>query len=315
MLDAVLDSSGFVTELRQAGLPVSLTEHLDAAEAVGHVPLEDREALKYALGATLVKSTRPLAGLRDRVRGLLLQPAPGGRRRRRPGIGRRRRRGRPAEPAAGRPGPRPGRAGGRRDGMSTEELAQLLYRALLLRRPRDGRGRRPVAVDRFAGMEPGRPVGGTYYLYRTLRHLDPDGLLEQMMARAAGTRRPPTLDERLFGRRVPKPGSRRSGEAVESEIRRRLVMDRGVEAMARTLRKPLPEDVDFMHATREEMAELQRAIHPLTRKLAVRLARKRRHGRRGPLDFRPPSATRCRPAACRSSRGSGIHARRSRRSS
>src|SRR5207244_9044017 len=55
---------------------------------------------------------------------------------------------------------------------------------------------------------------------------------------------------------------------------------------AKTLRKPLPEDVDFMHASRDEMMALRRAIHPLTRKLAVRLARKRRHGRRGPLDFR-----------------------------
>jgi uncharacterized protein with von Willebrand factor type A (vWA) domain len=73
---------------------------------------------------------------------------------------------------------------------------------------------------------------------------------------------------------------------VEAEIRRRLVADRGVEAMARTLRKPLPEDVDFMHATREEMQSLRKALYPLTRKLAVRLARKRRHGRKGPLDFR-----------------------------
>ena len=62
--------------------------------------------------------------------------------------------------------------------------------------------------------------------------------------------------------------------------------DRGTEALARSLRKPLPEDIDFMHATRDELASLRRAIHPLTRKLAVRLARKRRHGRKGPLDFR-----------------------------
>ena len=54
MLDLL---AGFVTELRRSGLPVSLTEHLDAAEAVKHIPLEDREALKYALAATLVKSS------------------------------------------------------------------------------------------------------------------------------------------------------------------------------------------------------------------------------------------------------------------
>jgi uncharacterized protein with von Willebrand factor type A (vWA) domain len=75
-------------------------------------------------------------------------------------------------------------------------------------------------------------------------------------------------------------------QEVEAEIRRRLVADRGVDAMARTLRKPLPEDIDFMHASRDEMQLLKKALQPLTRKLAVRLARKRRHGRKGPLDFR-----------------------------
>src|SRR5438105_10641464 len=52
MLDVL---AGFIQELRAAGLPVSLTENLDAMEAVRHIPLEDREAFKYALGATLVK--------------------------------------------------------------------------------------------------------------------------------------------------------------------------------------------------------------------------------------------------------------------
>ena len=56
--------------------------------------------------------------------------------------------------------------------------------------------------------------------------------------------------------------------------------------MAKTLRKPLPEDVEFMHASRDEMQSLKKALQPLTRKLAARLTRKRRHGRKGPLDFR-----------------------------
>ena len=53
MLDLL---AGFVIELRNAGLPVSLTENLDAMEAVQHIPIEDREAFKYALGATMVKN-------------------------------------------------------------------------------------------------------------------------------------------------------------------------------------------------------------------------------------------------------------------
>ena len=49
--------SGFIAELRIAGLPVSLTENLDAMAAVQHIPLEDREAFKYALAATLAVRT------------------------------------------------------------------------------------------------------------------------------------------------------------------------------------------------------------------------------------------------------------------
>jgi len=186
--------------------------------------------------------------------------------------------------------PMPGEGGegqGGGEGLTPEELAELLFQALMKGDDPLVRAISKQAVKRYAGMEPGRPVGGTYYLYRTLRNLDLDGLLERLMEQAredAGGELSP-LEERLerdeFDDRIEK-----LKKEIEAEIRRRLVADRGAEAMAKTLRKPLPEDVDFMHASREEMANLRRAIYPLTRKLAVRLARKRRHGRKGPLDFR-----------------------------
>ena len=54
---ALLDLlNGFIIELREAGLPVSLTENLDAMEAVQHIPIDDRSAFKYALAATLMKN-------------------------------------------------------------------------------------------------------------------------------------------------------------------------------------------------------------------------------------------------------------------
>jgi len=143
------------------------------------------------------------------------------------------------------------------------------------------------AVKRYAGMEPGRPVGGTYYLYRTMRNLDLDGMLERLMEQARQDSPDPLtpLEERLehdeYEHRVDQ-----LKKEIEAEIRRRLVADRGIDAMAKTLRKPLPEDIDFMHASREEMISLRKALQPLTRRLAVRLARKRRHGRKGALDFR-----------------------------
>ena len=52
MLDLL---AGFVGELRAAGLPVSLTENIDAMDAVRHVPLDDRPALRAAMAATMVK--------------------------------------------------------------------------------------------------------------------------------------------------------------------------------------------------------------------------------------------------------------------
>src|SRR5258705_4653127 len=48
--------AGLVTELREVGIPVSPTEHIDAAAALGHTAVEDRAAVKAALAATLVKN-------------------------------------------------------------------------------------------------------------------------------------------------------------------------------------------------------------------------------------------------------------------
>jgi uncharacterized protein with von Willebrand factor type A (vWA) domain len=272
--------AGFIQELRRAGLPVSLTEDLDAMEAVKHIPLEDREAFKFALAATLVKNASHWKAFETVFEVYFSM------RGRQYAMGEDEEAMAALEEAAAGAGERVPGAGGA-DALTREELAELLYRALLNSDEALMRAVARAAVLRFAGMEPGRPVGGTYYLYRTLRNLDLDGMLERLMETArdqAGGELTP-LEERLE-RDELEVRTDQVRKEVEAEIRRRLVADRGVEAMARTLRKPLPEDVDFMHASREEMGQLRRALHPLTHKLAVRLARKRRHGRKGPLDFR-----------------------------
>jgi hypothetical protein len=205
--------------------------------------------------------------------------------------------------------------GGAMGQLSNEELAQMLLDALMRMDTEQLRALAAAAVARFAGMEPGRPVGGAYYLYRTLRQLDAEGLVSKMMAQAE---QDDTIGEGAFDDRLAREEYEGRlkvlKEMIETEIRRRLVADRGVEAMARTLRKPLPEDVDFMHASREEMQQLQKAIYPLTRALAARLAQRRKNRHRGTLDFRRPCGTRCRTGACRRSPSSSGPALRSRRS-
>src|SRR3954468_15433581 len=213
--------NGFVVELRSAGLPVSLTENLDAMEAVQHIPIDDREAFKYALGATLVKNhthwrafetvfevyfslrgpefnvdpDKPHADLDDELAELMQQAG------------------------------RQAGAGGAMEAMTPEEIAQMLMKALM-----DGdealmRALARQAVPRFAGMEPGRPVGGTYYLYRTLRNLDLDAVLEQLMEQsreATGDQQMSPLEERLeqdeYEIRIDQ-----LRKEIEAEIRRRLV--------------------------------------------------------------------------------------------
>jgi hypothetical protein len=276
--------SGFVEELRRGGLPVSLTEHLDAAEAVHYIPIEDREALKYALGATLVKSSSHWHAFETTfdiyfARGLGSGEDGDGAE-----TGGDSESDRPAGDAQGQPG-----GGGAMDQMTPEELAAMLYQALLDGNQSLMRVVARGAVSRYAGIEKGRPVGGTYYLYRTLRNLELDRVLERLVAQARAARPDgqdlSALDERLLGDEY-RGRVDQMRKAVEDEIRRRLVEDRGAEALAKSVRKPLPEDLDVMHATRDELATLQRALQPLSRKLAVRLARRRRHRHRGPLDFR-----------------------------
>src|SRR5918999_6030743 len=50
----------FVHRLREAGVPVSMVETLDAVDAVGHIDLGDREQLRSSLASTLVKRTEDL---------------------------------------------------------------------------------------------------------------------------------------------------------------------------------------------------------------------------------------------------------------
>src|SRR5580698_4402539 len=158
MLDLL---SGFVVELRRAGLPVSLTEHLDAAEAVRHIPLEDREGLKYALAATLVKSSSHWRAFETAfevffaVRGSAgsSELGEGGDE---DGEGDETAEGAAGTGEGGQKGKgRSWQGGGGGEGMTPEELAELLFKSLL---SADAGLMNMVArnaVDRYAGMEPG----------------------------------------------------------------------------------------------------------------------------------------------------------------
>ena len=272
MLDAI---TTFVDELRVAGLPVSLTEAIDATEALRHVELVDRAVFKEALAATLVKRREHRPAF-DTVFDVWFSAR------------------RPLD--AGLVGTEEALADDDGREVGDEELVTMLEQAL---ETGDAALLRTVArsaVARFAGLEPGRALGSAYHLHRALRHLDAEGALARLLGASGDDgigglgpdgviHHSSGLDRRLRADEYRANLERLQAE-VEAEVRRRLVADRGADAVVRSVRRPLPEDVDFMHATGEEMVALRRTLQPLARRLAVRMARRRRHRHRGPLDFR-----------------------------
>ena len=276
----------FIGELRAAGIPVSMSEHVDAARAMEAIDLANRSLVRASLAATLVKDGEHMPVFNtafevffsirswENAQDELLGDDETSSEEMREGEG-----------AAGASGDGQSRGmGGGSSAMTAQELADLLMRSLQIGSVSDMRRVASEAVSRYAGMEPGRPVGGTYYLYRTLRNLDIENVQRQLLEQAS-TADSSQLDERIARDQILERIEKLKAE-IEREIRERLVDDRGSEALAKSVRKPLPEDLDVMHANREEMAQLERALRPLSRKLAVRLARKRRKRRRGPVDLR-----------------------------
>jgi uncharacterized protein len=263
--------AAFIAELRAVGLPVSLSENVDAAAALRAIPLTGRAQVKSALAATLVKNHdhygafelafevffggRQLAGLAD------------------------------GTPDGGGEGEAAGfGAGSVLRQLTEDELNDLLFRAVA---GRDGMLLRAVAteaVDRWAGIAPGRVVAGTFYLYRTLTRLDLEAL-RRRLREAADAEGLSDLGRRLADEDHDARVDAARAE-VEAEIRRRLIADRDARAVAATLRRPLPEDVEFLNASRAQLGELRQTVRPLARKMAARMAHKRRHRRRASLDFR-----------------------------
>jgi uncharacterized protein with von Willebrand factor type A (vWA) domain len=267
---------GLVTELREVGMNISTTEMLDAARALRELPLEDREIVKEALSTVLVKEFEHFKTY-ETIFDIYFSP------RRMPNS--------PFQDDEDGPS-----RGGRLSDMSDEELKERMQDAVESGDETMMRKLASLAVERHANIESGRAVAGVFYRMRTLRALNLKEMREQILAEgeeqddeAADDSPFPRLDKDLERRLREEEVDMRLAELqkeVESDIRRRLVEDRGAEAVAKTLKAPLPEDAEFLHASNLQIAEMRETLGPLTAKLATALAEKRKHKRRGSLDFR-----------------------------
>lgn len=266
-----------VDELRNAGIPVSVGEHLDAAAAVASIPLNDREVLRAALAATMVKDGDHL-GAFNLIFDLYTS------------------------------GPPPGQGESPLAGLDDAELRDVLRNAIA----GDDRMQMSLVADeyvrRFAGAEPGRPVAGVMYGIAVNRAADLDGVRAGLLAEGGagagggfglgggggggglggegsnagdddGLAGMTSLRDRLARAEAERAISRFRAE-IEASIRRVLVADRGARAVRATMRVGLAQDKDIASASGSELQAMTSAIGPLAQQLTQVLSRQARRPRR-----------------------------------
>ena len=267
----------FVHRLRDAGIPVSMVETLDAAECLARIDLANRAELKASLAATLVKRAEHQAAFdslfdiyfalhREQLEPVVttsLDRAVGG----------------------GEAGEVQQADEGIEEAPSTDLLKALLA-ALRSDDQAAMRALAALAVDQFGGINAARVASERYYLYRILRQLE----LSELLRRAILAEREEIEDRTALGDRLTRDELTQRVEEfrklIAQEVRWRLAQSQGAPAAADVFHDRRIEDVDFLSASPAELRQMREAIRPLAHKLAARIARRRRLRRHGRLDLR-----------------------------
>ncbi|WP_328958386.1 VWA domain-containing protein [Kitasatospora purpeofusca] len=289
--------TAFVRALRTHGLRIGPAETVDAAAVLAVLGLAEREQVRAGLAAALLRTDGqrgvfdaafdlffPLGvGDPEAVRRASAQQAPD-----------------PADPAA--PGAADLTDPTADPAAQREDLRARLVAALAA----DDRaalaglaGEAVAAFGRYGSAgAAGRPGNDGWSAYQTLGRLAPETLLARVLAalRAGAAAGPGAgaggLDASasdLADHVLPDEIRRRIQgfrAMVATEARRRAAELRGTERLAERAVAPSPDRIDFLTAGRDQLAELRRTVHPLARKLATRLAARRRRAARGRIDLR-----------------------------
>lgn len=241
---------GLVAALRAHGVRIGTGETVDAAEAAAVLGFADRGLLREGLAATLLH-TPDQRRLFDTVFDLYFPYGTGA----------------------------PEEAPGDRDDLR-DRLARALAdgdEAMLARLAIE-------AVDGLGGYG-SSPGADGWSSYQTLERLRPQTLLARVRDDVRERGGADGFTDRLLEDEI-----RRRVEAfralVATEARRRVAERRGRDEIARRAVAPTADRVDFLYAGRDRLAELRRTVQPLARKLATRMAARRRRATRGTIDLR-----------------------------
>ncbi|MCE0764310.1 VWA domain-containing protein [Pseudonocardia kujensis] len=262
----------FVGALRRHGVAVGPGETVDAAEVVGALDLLRRRELREGLAAALLRRSGQREVF-DTLFDLYFPPALG--------VG-----------AQEIEVPRAATDDGSEGPVDVDALRDLLADLLLAGDEEGLRELARAAVDALgtAGAT-GTGVQGVngqpgWSAYQALRLMSPETLLARILdaMRQDGDPTDDFTDE--VRRREIRDRIARFRKMVQDEVRRRTAEQRGREQVAKTAVPKQAEQVEFLSAYAEQLAQLRRTVHPLARRLASRLAVRRKHARRGQLDMR-----------------------------
>lgn len=260
----------FLEALRNAGLPVSLSEGLDAADAVLTLGLDDREIVRAAYAATLVKKQPHRAGF-DHVFDLYFPALVGD----------------PTRPSADEssdvePVETQEPQGGLGDGPADlSDFRDALVNALGMGDPDALRTLAREAVQRFGLIRGRGPGEQRWSSYNVMNRVSPNELVDRVLQGLLAD-----LDSDPTMRRLVQAQVQAFEAMVDAEVRRRAAEVRGPEHVAKyTVRKSI-DQIDFTSARKSDLEEMRREIGPLARRLATRLNKHKASKQRGPLDFR-----------------------------
>jgi uncharacterized protein with von Willebrand factor type A (vWA) domain len=243
--------TGLVGALRSHGVRIGTGETVDAAQALEALGLTDRERLREGLAATLLH-TSGQRRVFDPVFDVFFPR----------GVG---------SPDTEAPADREDLRDRLAAALAADDQAMMARLAV-------------EAVDGFGGYG-ASPGSDGWSSYQTLDRLRPQTLMarvrDTVRAQGDGTGFTDRLLEDEIRRRIE--GFRRQ---VATEARRRVAERRGRDQIARRAVAPIADRVDFLFAGRDQLAELRRVVQPLARKLATRLAARRRRAARGTIDLR-----------------------------
>ncbi|MCR3718154.1 MULTISPECIES: VWA domain-containing protein [Prauserella salsuginis group] len=269
----------FAHALREHGIAVGTGETVDAAAAAEAVGLADRERLREALAASVLRGAaqRPVF---DGVFDLYFPTAHG-----------------TSETTVDEP-------------ATPAQLRDQLLDALVAGDDARVRALAATGIDLFGGYgaasggQGGQGTQGTtgeaggnggsaarlsgWSAYQTLSEVRPQALRARLRdaireARTDGLDGEPAD---ALADREAAAGIAAFTDHVRAEARRRTAELRGRDRIARHAVAPQTDLVSFTSATAEQFAEMRRAVQPLSRKLATRLAARRRRATRGRIDLR-----------------------------